>query len=29
MYLCDEVGVRQEELFNYVKNGKNGSNLVL
>ncbi len=29
MYLCDEVGVRQEELFNYVENSKNGSQLVL
>lgn len=29
MYLCDEVGVRQEQLFNYVENSKNGSQLVL
>lgn len=29
MYLCDEVGVRHEELFNYVKNCENSSKLVL
>lgn len=29
MYLCDEVGVRHEELFSYVKNCKNSSQLVL
>ena len=28
IYLCDEVGIRHEELFSYVKNGKNGSQLV-
>lgn len=28
-YLCDEVGVRQEELFHYVENSENGGQLVL
>lgn len=28
-YLCDEVGVRQEELFNDVKKRENRSQLVL
>lgn len=28
MYLCDEVGVRHEELFDYVENSKNGRQLV-
>ena len=27
-YLCDEVGVRHEELFQYVDDGKNGRQLV-
>lgn len=29
MYPCDEVGVRQEQLFKYVDNSENGSELVL
>lgn len=29
MYLCDEVGVRHEELFSDVENCKNSSQLVL
>ena len=29
MYLCDEVGVRHEELLHYVENSKNGCQLVL